>query len=137
MTKFVKSRISKWKPPTKVFAKRIKGKGRGVFALEDIKKGEIIEDAPAIVFYEAEWTLIELTSVAAYPFFDGRDGTMLVLGYGSLYNTTHDPNARYVAMGDFMRYTARKNIKAGEEITIDYAWSKDEYDRFKIPKKDR
>jgi SET domain-containing protein len=50
-----------------------------------------------------------------------KDGVM-VLGNGSLYNHSFNPNAEYLrrTSDKVMDYVAIKDIEAGEEITINY-----------------
>jgi len=49
-------------------------------------------------------------------------GYALALGYGSLYNHSHQPSARYEMDYDVdeIHVVARRRIKRGEEITISY-----------------
>ena len=45
----------------------------------------------------------------------------LALGYGSLYNHSYQPNARYDdESGQTKVFTAIRDIEAGEEITVNY-----------------
>ena len=45
----------------------------------------------------------------------------LALGYGSLYNHSYRPNARYVDLSERTKlFTAIRDIAAGEEITVNY-----------------
>ena len=45
----------------------------------------------------------------------------LALGYGSLYNHSYRPNARYDDVGQRTKlFTALRAIEPGEEITINY-----------------
>ena len=46
----------------------------------------------------------------------------IALGYGSLYNHAYDPNARYLVDidHDAIEIIARRDIPAGEEITVSY-----------------
>ena len=51
----------------------------------------------------------------------GRGKLALALGYGSLYNHSYRPNARYVDLaGRTKLFTAMRDIAAGEEITVNY-----------------
>ena len=102
--------------------KRIKGKGRGVFALRAIVAGEIIEQVPVLVLDrtdvedEDSWT-----GLAGYCFEWGKGKVALALGYGSLYNHSYQPNALYEDSGKQTKtYRAIRNIAAAEEITINY-----------------
>ena len=50
-----------------------------------------------------------------------RSTLALALGYGSLYNHSYQPNARYDDQpAGAMTFTALRDIRAGEEITINY-----------------
>ena len=42
------------------------------------------------------------------------------LGYGSLYNHSYEPNARYIHGEKQLTYRALRDIEEGEEITINY-----------------
>ena len=77
-----------------VEAKRVKGKGRGVFARRAIPKGEVFETCPVLVVPAAA---IEDYSAGFGPFvFEWGEGKVaLALGFGSLYNHSYRPNARY------------------------------------------
>ncbi len=99
-------------------------RGRGVFALVAIPAGTLIESADVIPVPRAEMEAIEACILADYYFRwgeDGREGA-IALGYGSLYNHSYTPNARYVK--DFGRRTidfiALRDIAAGEEIRTNY-----------------
>jgi len=99
--------------------KRIKGKGRGVFARRLIRKGEVIERVPVIVLPAEE--VVGGTTLANYAFKWGRSQAALALGYGSLYNHSYRPNARYDDVGRQAKaFTALRDIAAGEEVTVNY-----------------
>ena len=102
--------------------KRVKGKGRGVFARRLIRQGEVIERLPMLVLtaeeFEDCWAG---TSLANYCFAWGRGMMALALGYGSLYNHSFRPNARYDDVGPQTKeFTAMRDIAPGEEITVNY-----------------
>lgn len=95
---------------------------RGVFATRDIKKGELIHEAPVIPYPNEDHEFIEKTILADYVFQYGANHTAVLLGYGSLFNHSYTPNAMYEInfdqhTFDFYAYT---EIKAGEEILINY-----------------
>ena len=101
-------------------------RGRGVFALQDIAEGEMIEAAPVIVVaanavpddggapdgYLLDWE----------PEEEGQEHCM-PLGYIMLYNHSQKPTLRLES--DYNEYTitsfALRDIKAGEELTWDYS----------------
>ena len=109
-----------FRPPEAIEVKRARGKGRGVFARRPFRKGEVIETCPVLVLPVAAlgdgpgglWEYV----------FDWGPGTVaLALGYGSLYNHSYRPNARYDDVGHrAKRFTALRDIAAGEEVTVNY-----------------
>lgn len=110
--------------------RRIPGKGRGVFAREFIASGTVFERAPVLVMpaHEVLGTT-EDTLLSHYLFEWGKKTVALALGYGSLYNHSYSPNARYEDEGRQMKsYVAVRNIEIGEEITINYNGAEDAID---------
>lgn len=102
--------------------KRIRGKGRGVFARRPIRKGEVIERVPVIVLSLDEYAKSLGQGVLKdYCFAWGKNQVALALGYGSLYNHSYQPNARYEDDGPSSKaFIARRAIAEGEEITVNY-----------------
>ena len=103
---------------------------RGVFAKRDIAKGELIHEAPVISYPNAEHEHIEKTLLADYAFEYGINHSAILLGYGMLFNHSYTPNATYDInfdnhTFDFFAYT---DIKAGEEILINYNGEMDNMD---------
>ena len=94
------------------------GRGRGVFARQRITEGTVIERAAVLV--------VPLETIQTSPLmdyvYDWAEGTVAVaLGFGSLYNHSYQPNARYDDVGRRSKiFTALRDIAAGEEITINY-----------------
>jgi uncharacterized protein len=102
--------------------KRVKGKGRGVFARRPIRDGELIERVPVVVFKTKDvmdgdaWT-----GLASYCFHWNKGTLALALGYGSIYNHSYRPNARYDDLsGQIKEFIAIRDIEPGEEITVNY-----------------
>jgi len=97
-------------------------KGRGVFARHKIGKGELIERAPVIVLTPEEWNFVEKTVLSDYCFRLAEKQGALALGYGSLYNHSFQPNARYVQNLRELAidFVALREIEEGEEITVNY-----------------
>ena len=99
--------------------KRIKGKGRGVFARRLIRRGESIERVPMLVLPAGQSKGGSV--VSDYCFAWGRGTLALALGYGSLYDHSYKPNARYDDVGPQTKeFTALRDIQPGEEITVNY-----------------
>jgi SET domain-containing protein len=97
-------------------------KGRGVFARRRIRKGTVIERAPVILVPTKEvFNRTTDSKLANYVFVWGRDTVAVVLGYGSLYNHSYRPNAEYYDSGRLTQvFKAIRDIRAGEEITVNY-----------------
>lgn len=95
---------------------------RGVFATEDIPKGRLIHEAPVLPYPNEEHVHIEKTFLADYVFEYGKNHTALLLGYGMLFNHSYTPNCDYQINFDkhVFEFYAYKDIKAGEEILINY-----------------
>ncbi|MDD4497815.1 MAG: SET domain-containing protein, partial [Methanosarcinaceae archaeon] len=100
------------------------GKGKGIFAQKHFKKDELIEICPVVVFPPEEVDTLEHTKLYNYYFAWGSDSreAAIALGYGSLYNHSYTPNAKYEK--DFseglLKYVCIREIQQNEEITINY-----------------
>jgi SET domain-containing protein len=56
-----------------------------------------------------------------YVFIWGKKTVAIALGYGSLYNHSYSPNARYYdGPGRTKVFMALRTIRAGEEILVNY-----------------
>ena len=106
-----------------IAVQKLPKKGRGVFALKNFKESEIIEKCPVINVTPTERKHCEKTILAnyIYPWRSTRSGSV-VLGYGSLYNHSFNPNADWKQnfKNESMVYRALRDIKRGEEITVNY-----------------
>jgi uncharacterized protein len=105
-----------------VEVRRVKGKGRGIFARREIAEGEVIETCPVLVLpAEQAGDDPARHALAGYVFEWGRGTVALALGYGSLYNHSYEPNACYEDVaGRAKLFVAIRDIAAGEEITVNY-----------------
>ncbi|MDN4074040.1 SET domain-containing protein [Fictibacillus sp. CENA-BCM004] len=95
--------------------------GRGIFATRNIKKGELIHRAPVIASPKEECKYMIKTVLADYV-FNWNDGYAIALGYGSLFNHSYTPNARYKLKKKELNidFYAYKDIREGEEILVNY-----------------
>ncbi len=106
----------------------IKNAGRGVFASAKLKKGEIIEVCPILILSPKDTTLAMNTVLGNYLYAHEAEGTMMALGFGSLYNNQDPANAKYElqfydgmsAQDSELIITALRPIAKDEEIFIDY-----------------
>jgi hypothetical protein len=119
-----KARIITPSLPGTIFVARTHDRGRGVFTNKKIKKGQVVEICPMIVFSQKDRKQINDTFLYEYYFEWGDDVKKgaLALGYGSLYNHSYTPNAKYDPDFDLniLEFSAIRDIEAGEEITVNY-----------------
>jgi uncharacterized protein len=103
---------------------------RGVFATQDIPKGQLFHEAPVVPYPNEQHEYFEKTILADYVYEYGINHTAIVLGYGMLFNHSYEPNARYEINFDehVFDFFAYNDIKAGEEILINYNGDVDEMD---------
>lgn len=97
--------------------------GRGVFAMKNFNKGEMIETVPVIVLSHKERVHVVSTLLGEYIFnWRDRKECAIALGYGSLYNHSYTPNAVFTKNIDQLtiEFTALRDIQSGEEITVNY-----------------
>jgi len=112
------------KNPTKLKISKSEGRGWGVFASEEIKSGEVLEEC---VVYK-----VPLSATDDYS-FTYRRGSMvepqkrLCSGFGCLYNHSDKPNVEYLyhpTHMDVFIFKAKKDISSGEELFIYYGGEK-------------
>jgi len=115
--------MNKLVPSDKIYiSNSIIAKGeRGVFAKNDIKKGEIIETCPVIEFSD-DSSDPRQSSLITYTYYFGanKDQSTILLGFGSIYNHSHEPNSVYKQKDMMVDFTASRNIKKDEEILVNY-----------------
>ncbi len=111
-----------------------RGKGRGVFARVLIPEGTVFERVPLLVIPAAEVLEGEDSRVLQDYVFEYKKDVALALGYGSLYNHSYSPNARYDDAGrQIKEFRALRDIHPGEEITINYNGAEDIMDPVEFP----
>jgi uncharacterized protein len=115
-------------PKISILESKIKGAGRGVFATQDIKKGEVIEVCPVMVVPRKDYPLLKQTILHNYYFMWGKSTCAVCLGFGSMYNHSYNPNATYIKRikDNIIEFASIKNIKKNEEITVNYNYGKPE-----------
>jgi SET domain-containing protein len=108
-------------------------RGRGVVALQDIGHGQLIERSPVLIIPAHERPTVDGTVIFTYVFmwehntveqdlYDHRGRSAIALGYASLLSHSFAPNCNFVRHIDALLIDvfAKRAIKAGEELTIDY-----------------
>lgn len=95
---------------------------RGVFARKLIKRNELIEECPVLVVPRKDYLLLKKTILRNYYFMWGKVTCGICLGFGSTYNHSYAPNATFKIniKNHLIRFVAIKDIKKGEEITVNY-----------------
>ena len=110
-----------------IFVQEVEGKGRGVFAKRAIKTGAVIECVPVLLVPVKDLVDgLKNPSLDRYFYTWNRTHFAVCLGYGLLYNHSYAPNAVYEYGELVMTYRALRDIKASEEITINYNWNPDD-----------
>lgn len=109
---------------TKIEIKTSPGKGMGVFAVEPIKEGEVIEECHLIKLPTKKW---ETSSLLVdyrfcYPMGENWEDYVLPLGYGCIYNHNDNNNAmwRNHPIYRAFQFYALRDIEPGEEICTNY-----------------
>ena len=107
-----------------LIVRETESRGRGVFAGAPIASGTLMESADVIVVPESGLKALDASVLGDYYFRWGEDESQgaIALGYGSLYNHSYTPNARYVKRFDrgTIDFIALRDIAAGEEIRTNY-----------------
>lgn len=105
-------------------------KGRGVFALDALQPGDVVEICPVIVF---ECPYDDLPAELQEYVFDwsdlddsvGKNMQAIAMGYGGMYNCDNPSNMRYESVTEgaqrLQRFIAYRPIKPGDELTINYS----------------
>ena len=95
--------------------------GRGLVAATDIAAGTTIAVWPLLVFDAAD-PVWGTGSLIEHYVFELDDGFALILGEGSLLNHRRgDPNCAVELADETATVTSLRDIRVGDELTIDYA----------------
>lgn len=107
-----------------LYIKKVRGKGKGVFAKNKIPANTTIEISPVLVLSAKEGEVVDSTVLHNYIFLWGPTGrrAAIGLGYSSLYNHAAPPNC--ASEMDFHNETMRvwtiREIEKDEELSINY-----------------
>ncbi|CAA6822550.1 MAG: Phytanoyl-CoA dioxygenase [uncultured Thiotrichaceae bacterium] len=122
-----KSGVQELVPPGKVEVRESPDKGFGVFAIEDISVGEVIEDCRVQHLGEELSTSDAFSDYRFnYPKGVGSKKRVLAMGLGGVFNHADENNAYWINhpfLDNVFRYMANRNIKAGEEVCTSYGGS--------------
>lgn len=108
-------------------------RGRGIVALEDIEPGRLVERSPVLIIPSTERPAVDKTVIFTYVFmwehhtveedlYKHCGRSAIALGYTSLLSHSFEPNCIFIRHIDelFIDVFAKRAIRAGEELTIDY-----------------
>lgn len=109
-------------PGSKVVIAPSRVHGLGVFAIEPIRTGEVIEECPCLPLERGFEHLPSVINHYLYEWPLDGDGRAVVWGSASVFNHDPSPNATWRTMPDPPRivFTAARDIGAGEEVFINY-----------------
>ena len=117
-------------PAINVAIRPSQGKGRGVFATRRIRSGEAIETAPVLIVPKAQIDALSATFLEHYIFqTDSKKHLVIGLGITSLFNHGDDANAEFFITIETIVVKAKRAIAIGAEVTIDYGWGQEEWDK--------
>ncbi|MGH9138420.1 MAG: SET domain-containing protein-lysine N-methyltransferase [Acidimicrobiales bacterium] len=97
--------------------------GRGVFAGRRFAAGEEVEVCPVIVVAAEHVEALNESSLGEYWYgWDDDGAAAIAMGHGSFYNHALDPTCSYEfhPVEDALVIRARRDIREGEELTLDY-----------------
>ncbi|HET6252548.1 MAG TPA: SET domain-containing protein-lysine N-methyltransferase [Puia sp.] len=103
--------------------------GRRIFAIRRFRRGEVIERAPLVRIAADQKEALMATSLYGYYFIASNcDDLAIGLGYTSLYGHSGAANAacRIILEKGQVILRAHRDIKAAEEITINYNGTPDD-----------
>lgn len=107
-----------------LYVDQTRGRGRGVFTIERIPAGTVIEIAPVIVMEQSDRQHLDKTLLHDYIFEWGKQKKQccMALGLIPMYNHDYKSNCEYFM--DFEDNTIMvktvRVIERGEELTINY-----------------
>lgn len=113
-----------------LYLKRIKNKGRAVFAKKKIPANVVIEESPVIVLSSKDRLHIDKTLLHDYIFEWGERKVKcaMALGYIPMYNHSYENNCEYIMDYETEMITIKslRAINKDEELTINYNGDREE-----------
>lgn len=104
-----------------IYVKKSELGGFGVFANKNMQKNQTIEVCQTILLSKQDRKILDKTKLYNY-YFGWQGKAALALGYGSLYNHSYSPNAKYVKnySANTITIIALRDIQEEEEILVNY-----------------
>ncbi|KAF9291800.1 hypothetical protein BGZ68_002179 [Mortierella alpina] len=97
-------------------------KGRGVVTTTLIPARAVIDISPILLFPSEEYSLHGQYTQLDHYTYRWQGGMALALGLGSMFNHSNKPNVGFQRdfVNKVIRYSAMRDIQAGEELCISY-----------------
>lgn len=107
--------------------KNTKDMGRGLFSTKKIRKGTTIEVSPCINFDRKDEENVQECSLKFYVFrgeSGANRGSVLALGFGSLFNHKKESNVTYSYSKELnsVIFKTTRTVAKGEQFFIDYGY---------------
>jgi uncharacterized protein len=101
---------------------------RGLIATQHLKPHQLIERCPIILIPIRQEKALTQTVLGKYYYEWTNKHHIFVLGYAALINHSYQPTARYAFnyRSKEMIITAFRDIKPGDEITVNYNYEPDD-----------
>ena len=98
--------------------------GRGLYATETIKEGQVVTECEVLVLSPEDTVKVNQTDLQYYTFVFDEQRDCLVLGDGEIFNHSDTPNVAYKLVNyqgrKLMHFVATKTIKEDEQLFTDY-----------------
>jgi SET domain-containing protein len=122
-------------PSAKIEARPSPGKGRGIFARQAIRKGEVIERSPILLVPRGHEGPVLAETILGRYMFQTDDGLryVIALGYASLYNHGDEANAEFFVSNEAIVIKATRAIRRGAEVCLDYGWGPADWEAAGLP----
>ncbi len=128
-------KLSLYKNP-KIEIKKSSIHGWGVFAKEDIKFDEVLEECHGLIIEMDYYKIMMRYKIKgilcnAFNIYNtkGEQQIMIPYGFGCMYNSSRKPNIKinYDSINKIMTFKSRINIKSGSELFHNYEDSREEF----------
>lgn len=101
--------------------------GRGLVSTKPIKKGQVYMQVEILEFNRKDSNMLDKTLLGSYVYDLGAGRSCIALGHGCLFNHSDQENTDFnfvKKQGRLMiQYKALRNIKAGEQLFINYGYN--------------
>jgi uncharacterized protein len=98
--------------------------GRGLYANRSIDAYSQIMLCELLILSPPDTLVVNTTDLKHYTFVFNKEKDCLVLGDGEIFNHSDEPNVSYKLVyynnRYFMDFCSNKNIRAGQQLFIDY-----------------